>query len=85
MGVEGAVKVVIIETQYVETDALSFKSVVQTLTGNHAAAANRPLPPTIPPPMQPQPTEAASFFDLPPVLDGGVQDDQFRHLFFMQF
>ncbi|KAK7272649.1 hypothetical protein RJT34_29383 [Clitoria ternatea] len=29
----GAVKVVIINTQYVETDATSFKSVVQKLTG----------------------------------------------------
>ncbi|KAK4484619.1 hypothetical protein RD792_007208 [Penstemon davidsonii] len=28
------VKVVIINTQYVETDAMSFKSVVQKLTGN---------------------------------------------------
>ncbi|CAA2964493.1 Hypothetical predicted protein, partial [Olea europaea subsp. europaea] len=28
-----AVKVVIINTQYVETDAMSFKSVVQSLTG----------------------------------------------------
>lgn len=29
----GGVKVVIINTQYVETDAVSFKSVVQKLTG----------------------------------------------------
>ncbi|XP_057950023.1 VQ motif-containing protein 1-like [Malania oleifera] len=31
-----AAKVVFISTQYVETDALSFKSVVQRLTGKHA-------------------------------------------------
>ncbi|KAL8205402.1 hypothetical protein R6Q57_008953 [Mikania cordata] len=33
------VKVVIINTEYVETDALSFKSVVQRLTGKDAPAA----------------------------------------------
>ncbi|KAI3457557.1 hypothetical protein Pfo_014220 [Paulownia fortunei] len=32
-GNRGPVKVVIINTQYVETDAVSFKSVVQRLTG----------------------------------------------------
>ncbi|KAK7401702.1 hypothetical protein VNO78_13385 [Psophocarpus tetragonolobus] len=32
-GTKGPVKVVIINTQYVETDATSFKSVVQKLTG----------------------------------------------------
>ncbi|KAI3465972.1 hypothetical protein Pfo_022635 [Paulownia fortunei] len=41
-----AVKVVIINTQYVETDAVSFKSVVQSLTGKDsivsAAAAQQP-------------------------------------------
>ncbi|XP_047342833.1 VQ motif-containing protein 1 [Impatiens glandulifera] len=35
------VKVVIIDTQYVETDASSFKSVVQQLTGKHATAASQ--------------------------------------------
>ncbi|OIT20640.1 hypothetical protein A4A49_40550 [Nicotiana attenuata] len=34
------VKVVIINTEYIETDARSFKSVVQKLTGKDAAAAN---------------------------------------------
>ncbi|KAL6554322.1 hypothetical protein OROMI_019995 [Orobanche minor] len=33
------VKVVIINTQYVETDAVSFKSVVQSLTGKNSTAA----------------------------------------------
>ncbi|KAL3613725.1 hypothetical protein CASFOL_041799 [Castilleja foliolosa] len=33
------VKVVIINTQYVETDAVSFKSVVQSLTGKDSTAA----------------------------------------------
>ncbi|KAL6999753.1 hypothetical protein U1Q18_000911 [Sarracenia purpurea var. burkii] len=33
-----AVKVVFIDTQYVETDATSFKSVVQKLTGKDSAA-----------------------------------------------
>ncbi|KAL0406642.1 UNVERIFIED_CONTAM: VQ motif-containing protein 1 [Sesamum latifolium] len=32
------VKVVIINTQYIETDAVSFKSVVQSLTGQDSAA-----------------------------------------------
>ncbi|EYU38198.1 hypothetical protein MIMGU_mgv1a019639mg [Erythranthe guttata] len=36
------VKVVIINTQYVETDAVSFKSVVQSLTGKDTAAAEKP-------------------------------------------
>ncbi|XP_058749988.1 uncharacterized protein LOC131623005 [Vicia villosa] len=31
------VKIVIITTQYVETDAMSFKSVVQKLTGKHSS------------------------------------------------
>ncbi|KAH6780806.1 hypothetical protein C2S52_012043 [Perilla frutescens var. hirtella] len=35
----GAVKVVIINTQYIETDAVSFKSVVQKLTGKDATVA----------------------------------------------
>lgn len=35
-GDRGAVKVVIINTEYVETDAVSFKSVVQRLTGKDA-------------------------------------------------
>lgn len=35
----GEVKVVIINTQYVETDAGSFKSVVQRLTGKDAVVA----------------------------------------------
>lgn len=35
----GVVKVVIINTQYVETDAVSFKSVVQRLTGKESTAA----------------------------------------------
>ncbi|EYU38199.1 hypothetical protein ABFS82_13G059300 [Erythranthe guttata] len=43
------VKVVIINTEYVETDAESFKSVVQRLTGKHstlaAAAAEEKLKP----------------------------------------
>ncbi|XP_075486497.1 VQ motif-containing protein 1-like [Primulina tabacum] len=36
------VKVVIINTQYVETDAMSFKSVVQNLTGKNSHAAAEP-------------------------------------------
>lgn len=39
MGGGGGVKVVIINTQYVETDAVSFKSVVQKLTGKVDATA----------------------------------------------
>ncbi|OIW21144.1 hypothetical protein TanjilG_29800 [Lupinus angustifolius] len=32
------VKIVIINTQYVETDAMNFKSVVQKLTGKHSCS-----------------------------------------------
>ncbi|XP_047307479.1 VQ motif-containing protein 10-like [Impatiens glandulifera] len=39
--VETPVKVVIIDTQYVETDACNFKSVVQQLTGKDATAASQ--------------------------------------------
>ncbi|GMH24207.1 hypothetical protein Nepgr_026050 [Nepenthes gracilis] len=37
--VAGPMKVVYINTQYVETDAVSFKSVVQRLTGKDSTAA----------------------------------------------
>ncbi|KAL2245548.1 VQ motif-containing protein 1-like [Sesamum indicum] len=36
------VKVVIINTEYVETDAVSFKSVVQRLTGKNSTLAQEP-------------------------------------------
>ncbi|GMH24477.1 hypothetical protein Nepgr_026320 [Nepenthes gracilis] len=36
---EGPIKVVYINTQYVETDAVSFKSVVQMLTGKDSTVA----------------------------------------------
>ncbi|CAN8304939.1 unnamed protein product [Cochlearia groenlandica] len=36
-------KVVFINTQYVETDALSFKTVVQELTGKNAVVADGPF------------------------------------------
>ncbi|KAG6395606.1 hypothetical protein SASPL_141729 [Salvia splendens] len=38
-GERSGVKVVIINTEYVETDAVSFKSVVQRLTGKDATVA----------------------------------------------
>ncbi|XP_059435473.1 VQ motif-containing protein 10-like [Corylus avellana] len=38
-----AVKVVLIETQYVETDPMSFKSVVQSLTGKDSCVAKSSL------------------------------------------
>lgn len=38
------VKVVIINTQYVETDPMSFKSVVQRLTGKDAIVQAKPPP-----------------------------------------
>ncbi|CAI9088949.1 OLC1v1023412C1 [Oldenlandia corymbosa var. corymbosa] len=38
------VKVVIINTQYVETDATSFKSVVQRLTGKDSKIGMNPFP-----------------------------------------
>lgn len=40
-----SVKVVLIETQYVETDAMSFKSVVQTLTGKDSVPLAAQHPP----------------------------------------
>ncbi|MCD7452703.1 hypothetical protein HAX54_017827 [Datura stramonium] len=39
------VKVVIINTEYIETDASSFKSVVQRLTGKNSSVAVTPPPP----------------------------------------
>ncbi|KZV29743.1 hypothetical protein F511_05837 [Dorcoceras hygrometricum] len=43
------VKVVIINTQYVETDAMSFKSVVQSLTGKDSVvSASAVNPPPVP-------------------------------------
>ncbi|PON72635.1 VQ motif containing protein [Parasponia andersonii] len=36
----GVVKVVLIETQYIETDKTSFKSVVQSLTGKDACVSS---------------------------------------------
>ncbi|WOH05854.1 hypothetical protein DCAR_0625275 [Daucus carota subsp. sativus] len=39
-----AVKVVIINTQYIETDSTSFKSVVQRLTGKDAIVEENPQP-----------------------------------------
>ncbi|XP_073158467.1 VQ motif-containing protein 1 [Henckelia pumila] len=38
-GYRDGVKVIIINTQYVETDATSFKSVVQRLTGKESSSA----------------------------------------------
>ncbi|XP_047963548.1 VQ motif-containing protein 1-like [Salvia hispanica] len=43
-GERSGVRVVIINTEYVETDAVSFKSVVQRLTGKDAAAAAESRP-----------------------------------------
>lgn len=40
-------KVVVINTQYIETDARSFKSVVQRLTGKDSAAASTVAPPSL--------------------------------------
>nr|GMD08588.1 VQ motif-containing protein 1-like [Ipomoea batatas] len=39
------VKVVVINTQYIETDARSFKSVVQSLTGKDSPAESTVAPP----------------------------------------
>ncbi|XP_057812294.1 VQ motif-containing protein 10-like [Salvia miltiorrhiza] len=41
---KGGVRVVIINTEYVETDAVSFKSVVQKLTGKDATVAAKRRP-----------------------------------------
>ncbi|KAL0443682.1 UNVERIFIED_CONTAM: VQ motif-containing protein 1 [Sesamum latifolium] len=41
-GSRDPVKVVIINTEYVETDAVSFKSVVQRLTGKNSTVAQEP-------------------------------------------
>lgn len=40
-----AVRVVIISTQYIETDAANFKSVVQRLTGKDSPGNDKPPPP----------------------------------------
>ncbi|XP_055823796.1 VQ motif-containing protein 10-like [Solanum dulcamara] len=47
------VKVVIINTEYIETDASNFKSVVQTLTGkNSTVAVESAFSPPPPPPVE---------------------------------
>ncbi|XP_051151841.1 VQ motif-containing protein 1-like [Andrographis paniculata] len=43
-GNDNPVKIVIINTQYVETDAGSFKSVVQRLTGKETVQSPAPAP-----------------------------------------
>ncbi|KAG6423770.1 hypothetical protein SASPL_114173 [Salvia splendens] len=72
-GVSGsAVKVVIINTQFVETDARSFKSVVQSLTGKDS---------TIPPAAQPQPAVGVSVsYNSAPVLTRGMSFRDFERM-----
>ncbi|PHT43715.1 hypothetical protein CQW23_17740 [Capsicum baccatum] len=53
------VKVVIINTQYIETDARSFKSVVQSLTGKNSTVSVEDTECLHPPP--PRPPVAASY------------------------
>ncbi|KAL1537990.1 VQ motif-containing protein 10-like [Salvia divinorum] len=72
-GERSGVKVVIINTEYVETDAVSFKSVVQRLTGKDATvAAER---------RQSQPgSEAAAGFWKAPVLDKMMSFKDFERM-----
>ncbi|KAL9160426.1 hypothetical protein ABFS82_08G199000 [Erythranthe guttata] len=77
-GSKDAVKVVIINTEYVETDARSFKSVVQNLTGKDsiisasAAADQQPLPMR-----QPAVRSNAS---RAPVLSRGMSFNEFERM-----
>ncbi|KAL0328351.1 UNVERIFIED_CONTAM: VQ motif-containing protein 1 [Sesamum calycinum] len=64
------VKVVIINTQYIETDAVSFKSVVQSLTGQDSAAAERPR-------IQ---SGAGVSYDASPVLSRGMSFKEFERM-----
>ncbi|KAL8506211.1 hypothetical protein ACS0TY_017174 [Phlomoides rotata] len=57
-----SVKVVLIETQYVETDAGSFKSVVQSLTGKDSAPLATQQPPLM------FHSGAGGSYNAPPVL-----------------
>ncbi|XP_040381430.1 uncharacterized protein LOC121054787 [Oryza brachyantha] len=50
----GGVKVKFIETQFISSDAASFKSVVQQLTGNSAPALPSPPPLAVPRPNRPR-------------------------------
>ncbi|KAL2247267.1 VQ motif-containing protein 1-like [Sesamum indicum] len=61
------VKVVIINTQYIETDAVSFKSVVQSLTGQESAA----------PRIQ---AGAGVSYDASPVLSRGMSFKDFERM-----
>ena len=72
-GNASAVKVVIITTQLVETDARSFKSVVQSLTGKDS---------TIPPAAQPpQPAGGVSAsYNSAPVLTRGMSFRDFERM-----
>lgn len=76
-------KVVYINTQYVETDATSFKSVVQDLTGRHAVISS-------PPPFSSPVKKEEVFYNRPPaatmdiVGGGGGGNLERRNSFLMR-
>ncbi|KAG8386532.1 hypothetical protein BUALT_Bualt03G0158200 [Buddleja alternifolia] len=74
----GPVKVVIINTQYVETDAVSFKSVVQRLTGKDSTAAVEP--PRFQPKSNNTTTEVVSGNGTPPFLSRGMSFKDFDRM-----
>ncbi|GFP98854.1 hypothetical protein PHJA_002029300 [Phtheirospermum japonicum] len=67
------VKVVIINTQYVETDAVSFKSVVQSLTGKDSTAAEEAA-------AQPERLQSGNGYKNGPVLDRGMSFKDFDRM-----
>ncbi|KAL1562855.1 hypothetical protein AAHA92_05385 [Salvia divinorum] len=70
----GVVKVVIINTQFVETDARSFKAVVQSLTGKDSTIPAAQPPPPPPPRFQPAGGVSA------PVLTRGMSFRDFERM-----
>ncbi|XP_073060255.1 VQ motif-containing protein 1-like [Primulina eburnea] len=78
-GSRDGVKVIIINTQYVETDATSFKSVVQRLTGKET-----PVPSAVAPLREQQifePDSRVSRNAMEPVLSRGLSFTEFDRMF----
>ncbi|KAH6764136.1 hypothetical protein C2S52_013044 [Perilla frutescens var. hirtella] len=69
------VKVVIINTQFVETDARSFKSVVQGLTGK-----NSTITAALPPPRLQSGCGAGVQYDTAPVFSRGMSFKDFERM-----
>lgn len=77
-GRRDGVKVVIINTQYVETDATSFKSVVQRLTGKESSVPSAVTPSREQQRLQPD--GRVSRNEMEPVLSRGLSFTEFDRM-----